>query len=460
MCEEQPTACENSEDCSSEFGEIGEIKEGVDYCDNIQQHPRAKEIHSKYNINDKYTNLTVAAKVHFDENYENLEYNAFFGSTPIHSCRYFRTLQHNIRTHTLYRLLVNKEIKLYSFNTTATLGPLRISPSGEEVFVPHTGAFVIESKDVTIVLKIRPVAPSEAEWTWYAKTAKEFSTFDKIFQNATKKYNQYKNHVFDDKGNFISLPDVSFNDIFLPADIRKEVQMNIIDYVNINKLKTKQKNGIPTKRGVIMAGAPGTGKTFLSRVLANTLKTTFMVVTNLRNTYDLNGVFEFAKMFDRIIILFEDIDIYAGNRNDSDIVSSMLNKLDGLEINNHLIVICTTNKLDVLDAALKDRPGRFDRILYFDSPNTELKVEMLKGFCENKNYKDVDFNKVVKDIPVEYTGAYLKELYIMAVTEAVENQNVDENEIAILNTNIFLTALKKLRKARKEKLQIGFDATN
>jgi len=441
----------------------GTVKEDIDYCDcaDIPQHPYAKEIHSKYNINDKFADLTVAAKTYFDKNYSNLEYCAFFGNIPVHNCLYFKTLQHNICTYALYCLSVDKEIKLYSFNTTATLAPLQVSPTKKEIFVPNSGAFVIESASVTVVLNIYADSPDEFEWSWYAKTAKEFSIFNKIFQNAAKKYNQYKNRVFDNRGNFIYLPNVTFNDIFLPKNIRKEIQTNIIDYVNVDKLKIKQKNGIPIKRGIIMAGAPGTGKTFLSRVLANTLKITFMVVTNLQGVHDLNSVFEFAEMFERIIILFEDIDIYAGNRNESNIVvSSLLNKLDGIEVNNHLIVMCTTNKLDVLDTALKDRPGRFDHILYFNSPDTALKVEMLKGFCENKNYNDVDFIKVVECIPAEYTGAHLKELYIRAVTEAVENQNIDENGIVILNTDIFLIALEKLRKARKEKSQIGFDSFN
>jgi len=446
-------APDEPEDVEYTFSDQGDIKEDVEYYD-IEQHPRAKKIHEKYDVTHIYKNLSVAEKVYFDENYGYLEYNAFFNGNPVHNYKYYGVLQHNIRAYTIYRLMTSGKIKLYSFDSTAALTSLKISPK-EEIIAPNTGTFVLEYGEIVLLLKIRPMAHT-TEWGWYAKTAKDFSKFNKFFRKSIVKYNQYQGKVFDNGGNFINLPDVSFKDIFLPQDIREAVQKNIIDYIDLDKLEIKRKNGLPTKRGIIMAGEPGTGKTFLSRVLARTLQTSFMVITNLRTVGDLDDVFVFAKMFDRIIVLFEDIDIYIGNRDQRDIVSAMLNKLDGLEVNNHLIVLCTTNNLEVLDKALKDRPGRFDRTLYFNPPNTLLKIEMLKGFCEGKKCDEVDFKKVVEDIPKEYTGAYLKELYIMAVTEAIDTQNVDERGFAILTTNIFRSALKKLRKIRKEKSPIGF----
>jgi hypothetical protein len=424
----------------------------------IELHPRVKDLHKNYDITHKYCDLSIEEKAHFDEGAIYLQYCAFFGGiTPVNYSKYYGGLIHKIRTYTLYKLVQNKEIKLFSFNNSAALIPLKIA-NNVEVPVPFKGAFVIEKDNITIVLKICPCG-SMFEWDWYTKNSKEFSEFNKFFCDAINKYNQYKGCSFDDTGNFIDLPSASFSDIFLPVAIREEVQKNIIDYVDIEKLEIKRKNGLPTKRGIIMVGAPGTGKTFLSRVLANTLKTTFMVVTNLRSPEDIKDVFSFAKMFDRIIVLFEDIDIYVGNR-DRDMVSTLLNMLDGLEVNNHLIVLCTTNNIEALDIALRDRPGRFDRILYFDPPNTALKAEMLKNFCKDKIVNDVDFIEVVKDIPHEYTGAYIKELYITAVTEAINCGSINENNIAVLTTEILKNALETLRKSKKEKVRIGFDTSD
>jgi AAA+ superfamily predicted ATPase len=439
---------------TSSSSDPNDVKKGIEYKD-VVQHPRAKEIRDKYDTKHIYSELSVEEKIFFDGNYENQAFAAFFGDNPVKNCCYYNYLQNNIHAYTIYNLMQKREIKLFSFDSSAALSALKVSPKNE-VFVPMMGAFVIEYKNITLILEIAHLSYT-VEWNWYAKSAKEFSVFDKFFTKSVKRYNQYKDQVFDNDGNFISLPNVSFKDIVLPEGIKKEVKQNIIDYIDPVKLEIKRKNGLPTKRGIIMVGEPGTGKTFLSRVLAKTLKTTFMVVTMVRGENDLQDIFEFAELFDRIIILFEDIDIYSGDRHQGDIVSCLLNKLDGLEVNNHLVVLCTTNNLDALDDALKDRPGRFDRTLHFDPPNKELKIEMLKGYLVDKNFENVDFEKVVKDIPAEYTGAHLKELYITAATEAIESGSVDSKKIAVFTTEIFLDALKKLRGSRKEKTRIGFD---
>ena len=102
-----------------------------------------------------------------------------------------------------------------------------------------------------------------------------------MFRKAIKEYNQYKDSVFDQEGQFIDLPQVTFDDIFIDKEVRAIVQTNIIDYLDEKQVKLKKLNKLPTKRGIIFEGDPGTGKTFLSRVLANTLNATFMVISNL-----------------------------------------------------------------------------------------------------------------------------------------------------------------------------------
>jgi cell division protease FtsH len=281
-----------------------------------------------------------------------------------------------------------------------------------------------------------------------------------MFRVAIKEYNQYKDNVFDQDGKFINLPQDTFDDIFLDESIRNIVQTNIIDYIDEKKVILKKRNGIPTKRGVIFAGDPGTGKTFLSRVLANTLKITFMVITNISSLEELKNVFKFASQFDRIILLFEDIDIYVQNRDlGSRLLPTMLNELDGIEaITNHLVVICTTNNVESFDKALKNRPGRFDLIIPFDRPSKCLKHTMLQGLCKGKVTLNVDFEKIVAKVPEAYTGAHLKELYISACVLAIEENSIDEKGAVILTTNIFERALNRIEKGIETVHKIGFDS--
>ena len=423
----------------------------------LNQHPRAKELQKDFDVNHRVNDLSVAEKIHFDDIYAETKFYIFFGQEPTNNRHWYSYLHHNIRVNALYKLNCNEKIKIDGFDVASALCSLKIGPK-KEVLVPATGSFVITLEDKTeIIIRLTRHSTSSVEWAIFCKDSIDYGKWDKMFRKAIKEYNQYKNNVFDQEGNFIELPSVTFEDIFLDKPVRDAVQTNIVDYINPLKIKMKKKNGIPTRRGVIFTGAPGTGKTFLSRVLANTLNTTFMIVTNLEGLKELKNIFKFMSQFERAILLFEDIDIYVKHRSlGSGLLPTMLNALDGVEVNNHLIVLCTTNDVATFDDALKNRPGRFDLILSFDAPSKELKKTMLQGFCKGKNASEVDFGKIVERVPMQYTGAHLKELYISACVLAIERDAVDKNDAVILTTDLFIDALRRIKDGSENKYSIGF----
>lgn len=436
---------ENGESPDTVFGEIDEDEdEEIEYF-KLRQHSKAKEIQKDFNTNHCVSDLSVAEKTHFDEVYAEIKFYMFFGQEPSNNRNWYNYLQHNIRVNALYALGQAKKIKIDGFDATSALCSLKIGPK-KEVLVPATGSFVITLEDGMEIIVRLSRSSNSVEWATFCKDTVDYSKWDKMFRVAIKEYNQYKNNVFDQSGKFIDLPQATFDDIFLDKTIRDAVQTNVIDYIDERKVILKKQNGIPTKRGVIFAGAPGTGKTFLSRVLANTLNVTFMIVTNLSSLHELRSIFKFVSQFDRIILLFEDIDIYVKHRDlGSQLLPTMLNELDGIEIiTNHLVVLCTTNNVEEFDNALKNRPGRFDLILPFDTPDKKLKQTMLEGFCKEKDITDVDFEKIIAKVPVKYTGAHLKELYISACVLAIEENSVDEKGAVILTTNILERALDRI----------------
>ncbi|KKL71564.1 hypothetical protein LCGC14_2093670, partial [marine sediment metagenome] len=294
-------------------------------------HPRSKEIQKEFDVSHKVSDLSIAEKIHFEDVYGEIKFFLFFGQDPTNNRNWHSSLQHNIRVNALYKLKLHKKIVISGFDSTSAQSLLKISQK-TEVLVPASGAFVITLIDKTEVIIRLIRGEGSVEWTIFCKDYVDYGKWDKMFRVATKEYNQYKDSVFDQDGQFIDLPQVSFDDIFLDEEIRNAVQTNIIDYIDEKKVLLKKRNGIPTKRGVIFVGAPGTGKTFLSRVLANTLKSTFMVVTNLSSLPELKNIFKFVAQFDRVILLFEDIDIYIHHRElGSGLLPTMLNALDGIE---------------------------------------------------------------------------------------------------------------------------------
>ena len=84
-----------------------------------------------------------------------------------------------------------------------------------------------------------------------------------------------------------------------------------------------------------------------------------------------------------------------------------------------------------------------------------MKTAMLRGFCKGKSVDDVNFDVVTKIVPERFTGAHLKEIYITACNEAIENGELDKDDIVMLTTDRFMHAVNSV-KNRKELSRIGF----
>jgi len=441
------------------FDRDKDIKENHITYTQLKQCPRAKKILSKFSPETEFFKSTIAEKSHFDQT-GTAVYDLFFGCTAIRHDEDFSYLDFYINMYALYKLNEQGIIEISSFDSSASLSPMKINYT-DEIIVPNSGAFVITiNKSLEVILSMHRY-DKMVGCVFYTKTYEDYSNLNSILRDATIKYNFYENKVFSHDGSFLDVPNITFDDIYLEENIRKEVKENIIDYIDPEEIKIKVKNGLPTKRGLIFVGSPGVGKSYLCKVLATTLKTTFMVVTNIHSLCEINSIFGFASKFKRIIILFEDIDIYIGDREiGSGLLPTMLNELDGVQISNNIIVLCTTNNLKGLDKALRERPGRFDRILKFNSPCKTLKVKMLQGICTNKDVSQVDFETVCEAIPKHYTGAHIKEVYITACNEAIKRKSVDENEIVVLTTDIFLAVIKDFKQKdsnKEDKKRMGFD---
>lgn len=423
----------------------------------LPSHPRAKDFTVSFtDINKKATDITIGEKLYYDEMCSDIKFTAFFKCEPTNNQHWYRPLMHNIRVYALHMLRSQNKIQLHGFDGTSAMCQLKVGVK-REVLVPAAGAFIVTLvNNVEIVIRLIR-GSSSVEWSVYSKDSIEYSQWDRLIRAAIKKYNPYINQVFDQDGKFLELPNVTFDDIFLADSVRKAVQTNIIDYIDPRLTRLKILNNLPSRRGVIFAGVPVPGKTFLSRVLANTLRTSFMVVTSLTCLSELRRIFQFASTFDRIILLFEDIDIYIKHRDfGSDFLSTMLNSLDGLEtITNHMVILCTTNNVDVFDDALKNRPGRFDITVKFDIPDKSMQSTMLCGFCKDKDITDVDFDQIVLKLPLKYTGAQLKELYISTCVLALEENSVNPQDIIILTTDLFVRALDRMKNADGQ--VIGFN---
>ncbi|OGF54347.1 MAG: hypothetical protein A2452_10585 [Candidatus Firestonebacteria bacterium RIFOXYC2_FULL_39_67] len=222
-------------------------------------------------------------------------------------------------------------------------------------------------------------------------------------------------------GEFLeSVQELADKDIILPEEIKRSIKSNVVgtieryrQYANTNELN--EFNVI--KRGVLLFGDPGTGKSLTIRWLMSTIKCcNFIVATgkHLKRSDDVAEVFSLARSIRPCIVVLEDIDLYGLSRDggyfNGGILNEFLNQLDGASNLNGVVTIATANKLEVLDKALTKRPGRFDVIIHYENPSVPERINLLNlNLSKTDTGKSVDINHIA-DITDGFSPAQIVEV--------------------------------------------------
>lgn len=216
---------------------------------------------------------------------------------------------------------------------------------------------------------------------------------------------------------------VTFDDV---ADLQeaKEELKEVVDF-----LKNPQKflnMGARIPRGVLLVGAPGTGKTLLARAVASEAGVPFFSISGSEFVEMFVGVgasrvrslFEEAKKNAPAILFIDELDavgrsrgagIGGGNDEREQTLNQILVEMDGFERDTNVIVMSATNRPDILDPALL-RPGRFDRRIVLDLPDLKGREEILRIHSRGKPFaKDVNLREIAERTP-GFSGADLANL--------------------------------------------------
>jgi SpoVK/Ycf46/Vps4 family AAA+-type ATPase len=169
------------------------------------------------------------------------------------------------------------------------------------------------------------------------------------------------------------------------------------------------------KRGIILYGKPGNGKTSLIRTLISVYNFKPVTITSNANDDTVREAFSYAENQSPALLYFEDIDTLFEKVD----VSSFLNLMDGIATKNGLFVVATANDMSKLKTSITDRPSRFDRKFEIPLPNQKMAYIYLKKWF-GKLLPDTEYKRL-SELSEKYAFSYvyLKELYISSMYEAL-----------------------------------------
>ncbi len=193
-------------------------------------------------------------------------------------------------------------------------------------------------------------------------------------------------------------------------------------------------HGIKSRRGIILHGPPGTGKSLLCRVLASQVSATCIWCTpqDLDHPSEVQEVMFLARFLAPTILFLEDLDLFASERGGGEnrVLGELMNQMDGLERNHGLVTIATTNRLEVIEKALQSRPGRFDRVIEVPTLDASCRQQLLRRLLRSVELSHEDMMATVQGTE-GMSGAQIEEVVASAFLAAATDPTRDDgNTIA------------------------------
>jgi len=273
---------------------------------------------------------------------------------------------------------------------------------------------------------------------------------------------------------FIEVPDVKWEDVGGLEDIKKQLMETIEWPLKYPELFTKA-NTMPPK-GVLLYGAPGTGKTLVAKAVANESGVNFISVKGPaliskylgESEHGIREIFKKARQAAPTIIFFDEIDslvpirgIGGGDSTHTTerVISQFLTELDGIEELKGVVVLGATNRFDMIDPAIL-RPGRFDLLLELPIPDEATRLKIFKIHTKGKPLdKDVDLELFAKTSD-KYTGAEIeavaRKASMLAIREFLDKVKDKPDKKAVeefsIKKKFFEEAMKSINTVKNKSL--------
>ena len=365
-------------------------------------------------------------------------------------------------------LIVKTENYNYGNNKTAPIW-FDEKVGDKTIKVPHKLVMFVESQknpEERFVITFSPFDEFEIDMCFQFRSDNPFdySVFWESVENHFYTKGLLKNAHFSADFKLLDTETFTWNHMVIKDTQRRSLERNLVRF--IDSVELFQSKGLRGSRGVLLAGPPGTGKTLTCKVLMSEIDATVLYVARdaIQNVGQITDLYKMARRFAPSIVILEDIDTLGGlgrDEGDHPLLGEFLNCLAGVEENNGVVTLATTNHPEKLDWALTDRPGRFDVRITFDYPDSEHRLAILEKYLEPFNTKKLNLKKIIKRTE-KFSGAYLQELVQSAFMLAHEECGYcAEPQITLEHLEQAMELLESQRKkvSREKHLSYGDEVT-
>lgn len=242
--------------------------------------------------------------------------------------------------------------------------------------------------------------------------------------------NVYRGHVLDvgidPMGgvvlSFSDLPAPSREDVILPEAVLTRVERHALG-VSAHR-DALLAVGQHLKRGLLLFGPPGTGKTHTTRYLIGQMSDYTRLLLTGRSLQAIGSVAELARDLQPAVIVLEDVDLVAEDRSfgpgSSPVLFDLLDAMDGAAADADLLFVLTTNRSDLLEPALAARPGRVDVAVEIDLPDADARRRLFALYARTVpiELSEAELDRVIERTD-GVTASFLKELLRRAVLESL-----------------------------------------
>nr|AYO28101.1 cell division protein [Synura petersenii] len=289
-------------------------------------------------------------------------------------------------------------------------------------------------------------------------TDKILSILEKLWETISETIYDPTVDVLDPFGEFTALDPnivqvitdtkVTFNDVAGNEEAKEELK-EVIRFLTAPDQFGKLGATVP--KGVLLGGPPGTGKTLLAKAVAGEAGVPFLKVSGSQFVELLVGVgaarvrelFDKARALQPSIIFIDEIDSIArarstnssmggGNDEREQTLNQILTEMDGFEVSSGIVVMAASNRIDILDPAIK-RAGRFDRQITINNPNLKERQEILKVHARGKKLDTSVSLMMIAQRTIGFSGADLENVLNEAAILATRKRKptITMNEIGL-----------------------------